>query len=70
LTTFTSAIFMLFCEIKFFPLFASILLFTIVYAVIASMIFYIILSDLFGPSEPTKGVDRILRCIFARGNTS
>jgi 5-methyltetrahydrofolate--homocysteine methyltransferase len=70
LTTFTSAIFMLFCEIKFFPLFASILLFTIVYAVIASMIYYIVLSDLFGPSEPTKGVDRILRCICARRNTS
>jgi len=69
LTTFTSAVFMLFCEMKFFSLFATMLLLTITYAVIASMIYYIVLADLFGPSEPTKGVDWILHQLGARKNT-
>lgn len=39
-----------------------ILLMTIVHATIGSFVIYIVLTDLFGPSEPTKLIDGLLRC--------
>ena len=58
-TTFAAAITMLFCQITFFNKFALILLMTILHATIASFVIYIVLTDCFGPSEPTKCFDGI-----------
>merc|ERR1712057_140252 len=52
-TTFFSAVVMLFCTITFFQKFALILFFTIVIATLGSFIFFITLTNCFGPSNPT-----------------
>ena len=56
-TTFAAAITMLFCQITFFTKFALILLMTILHATLASFVIYLVLTDSFGPSEPTKFID-------------
>ena len=61
-TTFASAIVMLFCQVVFFTKFAMILLMTILHATVGSFVVYLVLSDLFGPAEPTKLVDKIMTC--------
>lgn len=60
-TTFSAAAVMLFCIVTFFQKFALILLMTILHATGGSFIVYLILTDCFGPSEPTKFVDSCLR---------
>lgn len=60
LTTFASAIVMLFCKVIFFTKFAMILLMTILHATVGSFVVFIVLADLFGPSEPTRMFDRLL----------
>lgn len=62
LTTFAAAIVMLFCRVVFFTKFAMILLMTILHATVGSFVVYLVLSDLFGPAEPTKFVDNIIAC--------
>lgn len=74
-TTFAAAIAMLFCTVVFFTKFALILLMTILHATIGSFIIYLVLSDTFGPSEPTKLFDNIVmkmkqKCCGKRGDTS
>lgn len=59
-TTIAAAIAMLFCTITFFTKFALILLMTIVHATIGSFVVYLVMTDSFGPSEPTKVFDSIL----------
>jgi len=44
-----------------------ILLMTIVHATIGSFVIYIVLTDLFGPSEPTKLIDGLLRWLIKCG---
>ena len=46
---------------------AMILLMTIVHATIGSFVIYIVLTDLFGPSEPTKLIDGLLRWLIKCG---
>ena len=60
-TTFASATVMLFCQVTFFTKFALILLMTILHATGGSFIVYLVLTDCFGPSEPTKLVDSLVR---------
>lgn len=62
LTTLSAAVVMLFCKVVFFTKFAMILLVTILHATIGSFVVYIVLCDLFGPAEPTKLIDRLLKC--------
>merc|ERR1712086_306047 len=50
LTTFCSAVVMLFCTITFFQKFALVLFFTIVMATVASFIFFMTLVNCFGPT--------------------
>lgn len=57
LTTFSASIIMLFCQVVFFTKFALILSMTILHATIGSFIVYLVLTDCFGPSEPTKFID-------------
>ena len=59
-TTFASATAMLFCTVTFFTKFALILLMTILHATIGSFVVYLVLSDTFGPSEPTKFYDSVV----------
>ena len=58
-TTFAAASVMLFCQVTFFTKFAQILLATIIHAALGSFIVYLVLTDCFGPSEPTKFVDSL-----------
>lgn len=60
-TTFASATAMLFCTVIFFTKFALILLMTILHATIGSFVVYLVLSDTFGPSEPTKFYDSVAK---------
>ena len=59
-TTFTAALIMLFCRLAFFIQFAEMLVFTITHAIIGSFVVYLLLSDTFGPAEPTKLFDKII----------
>jgi len=61
-TTFAAATVMLFCQVVFFTKFAMILLMTILHATIGSFVVYLVLSDLFGPAEPTRIVDKVTKC--------
>jgi 5-methyltetrahydrofolate--homocysteine methyltransferase len=54
MTTFSAAIVMIFCTLKFFTLFSEMLLLTITHAIIGSFIVYLVLCETFGPAEPTK----------------
>ena len=58
-TTFSAAIVMLFCTLAFFTKFAEMLLLTITHAIIGSFVLYLVLTDTFGPSEPTKLYDKV-----------
>ena len=60
MTTFFSAIVMLFCTITFFKKFALILFFTVVMSTIGSFLFFMTLTNCFGPTDPTYMVDRCL----------
>lgn len=60
ITTIAAAIVMMFAQISFFRRFALILLYTLSVGLIASMVLFFVLSDTFGPSEPTKLIDGIL----------
>ena len=63
-TTFAAATVMLFCKVTFFTKFALILLMTILHATAGSFVVYLVLTDCFGPSEPTKFVDSLFKmCI-------
>lgn len=66
LTTMSAAVVMLFCKITFFTKFAMILLMTILHATIGSFVVYIVLNDLFGPSEPTRMIDRLIARITGK----
>lgn len=59
-TTFAAAIVMLFCTVTFFTKFALILLMTILHATFGSFVVYLVLTDSFGPSEPTKFFDTVM----------
>lgn len=56
-TTLVGAFVMLFTYINFFRLFALVLFFTIVQATIGSFVFFFVLTECFGPSNPTHFVD-------------
>lgn len=58
-TTIAAASVMLFCEITFNRKFAIILFMTIMYATLGSFIVFLVLTDSFGPSEPTKFIDSL-----------
>lgn len=58
-TTLVGAFVMLFTYINFFRLFALVLFFTIVQATIGSFVFFLVLTECFGPSNPTYFVDCI-----------
>lgn len=62
-TTISAAIVMFFCKVIFFTKFAMILFMTIIHATIGSFVVYIVLSDLFGPSEPTKFINNLIASI-------
>ncbi len=66
-TTFASATVMLFCQVTFFTKFALILLMTILHATAGSFIVYLVLTDCFGPSNPTKLFDSVVKKCFGRG---
>ena len=53
-TTFSSASIMLFCKLMFMTKFAQMLSLTITFALIGSFVVYVVLTDSFGPREPTK----------------
>ena len=59
-TTIAAATIMLFTVITFFVKFAVILFLTVVMATIGSFIVFLVLSDCFGPSQPTYVVDWIM----------
>ena len=68
-TTFAAAIAMLFCTVTFFTKFALILLMTILHATVGSFVVYLVLTDSFGPSEPTKLFDSLItKCKGVGGN--
>jgi len=60
ITTFSAALVMLFCKVLFFTKFALILLMTVIHSTIGSFVVYLVLTDTFGPAEPTKFVDTIV----------
>eukprot|EP00534_Pseudo-nitzschia_fraudulenta_P000688 CAMPEP_0201118866 /NCGR_PEP_ID=MMETSP0850-20130426/3062_1 /ASSEMBLY_ACC=CAM_ASM_000622 /TAXON_ID=183588 /ORGANISM="Pseudo-nitzschia fraudulenta, Strain WWA7" /LENGTH=1146 /DNA_ID=CAMNT_0047384333 /DNA_START=208 /DNA_END=3648 /DNA_ORIENTATION=+ len=68
LTTFFSAVVMLFCTITFFRKFAMVLFLTIVMATFASFVVFITLTNCFGPTNPTYLVDKCLESC-GRGKT-
>ena len=63
-TTVAAAIIMLFAEISFFKKFATVLFMTILHSSIAGFIIFLVLSDCFGPSQPTKLVEKIYKSIL------
>jgi predicted RND superfamily exporter protein len=59
-TTLAAATIMLFCVISFFVKFAIILFLTIVQATAGSFVVFLVLTDCFGPSQPTFAFDWIM----------
>jgi len=59
MTTFSAALVMLFCTLTFFTKFAEMLLLTMTHAIIGSFVLYLVLTDTFGPAEPTKLYDKV-----------
>lgn len=71
LTTASSAIFMIFCKSVSFQKFATIMIIAIFHSTIRSFFVYLVLVDIFGPAESTKGVDRMLAvCMKDEKNTT
>jgi len=68
LTTFASAVVMLFCTITFFQKFGTILLFTIIQATLGSFIFFMTLTNCFGPTDPTKLVNKCFKMCGKKEN--
>jgi len=68
LTTFASAVVMLFCTITFFQKFGTILLFTIIQSTLGSFIFFMTLTNCFGPTDPTKLVNKCLKTCGKKEN--
>jgi hypothetical protein len=68
-TTISGATVMLFTVISFFEKFAVVLFLTIIQATAGSFIVFLVLTDCFGPAEPTYTVDLLLaKCrTFCRG---
>jgi hypothetical protein len=66
LTTFSAALVMIFCTLRFFTLFSQMLLLTMTHAIIGSFVVYLVLCDAFGPAEPTKLYDGILARIWEK----
>ena len=64
ITTVAAAIIMLFAEISFFTKFATVLFMTILHSSIAGFIIFLVLSDCFGPSQPTRLFDKICKTVF------
>merc|ERR1712232_621018 len=64
ITTVSAAIIMLFAEISFFTKFATVLFMTILHSSIAGFVIFLVLSDCFGPSQPTKLFDKICKTLF------
>jgi 5-methyltetrahydrofolate--homocysteine methyltransferase len=69
LTTFSAALVMIFCTLRFFTQFSQMLLLTITHAIIGSFVVYLVLCDAFGPGEPTKLYDAIVAHICGRKAT-
>jgi len=62
-TTFAAALIMLFCQVAFFTKFASILFMTMLHSTIGTFVGFLVLTDIFGPANPTKFVDdQLKRC--------
>lgn len=60
ITTIAAAIVLLFAQISFFRRFAVILLYTLTTGLVASMVLFFVLTDTFGPAEPTVLVDGLV----------
>jgi hypothetical protein len=61
ITTVAAAAVMLFCVISFFVKFGVILFVTVVNATLGSFVVFIVLTDSFGPSDPTHVVDSVVK---------
>ena len=66
-TTFSAAAIMLLCKLQFFTKFASVLFFTMLHSTIGTFVGFLVMVDLFGPSNPTKFVDKQLDKCFGKG---
>lgn len=57
---------MIFCTLSFFTKFAQMLMLTIAHSIIGSFILYLVLTDLFGPANPTKLFDEVVAKISCK----
>jgi hypothetical protein len=66
ITTIAAAIVMKFANIVFFRKFATILLYTLVMALFGSMTVFLVLTDIFGPANPTAFADYLTRAVSGK----
>jgi len=65
-TTMSTAIIMLFCEVASLEKFATMMIMTMVHSLIGSFVIFSVLCSCFGPAEPTKRLDSIMKKILSR----
>jgi predicted RND superfamily exporter protein len=61
-TTIAAAVVMMFTKIIFFQRFAVILFYSLIMGLVGAVFVFLVLTDTFGPAEPTVLVDSLLRC--------
>jgi predicted RND superfamily exporter protein len=61
-TTIGAAAVMMFTKIVFFQRFAVILFYSLMMGLVGSVFVFLVITDIFGPAEPTVCVDSMLRC--------
>jgi hypothetical protein len=65
-TTLSTAIIMLFCEGLSLEKFATMMIMTMIHSLIGSFVIFSVLCSCFGPAEPTKRLDTIMKKILSR----
>jgi predicted RND superfamily exporter protein len=66
ITTIAAAVVMKFARIVFFQKFATILLYALVMALFGSMTVFLVLTDVFGPADPTAFADYLTGAVLGK----